>query len=105
MENASQSFQKYFLAMSGAGPICDRLQYGRCILAAPKKRGCQSPRIMRGASLVSHSGYEVIIPFISEKIRLGSLYTFTSMLNLTCWFSGYSWRAICNWVTKMRPLH
>jgi hypothetical protein len=84
MENASQSFQKYFRAMSGAEPMCDRLQYGMCILAALKKRGCQSPRIIRGASLVSHSGYEVIIPFISEKTRSGSLYTFTSMLNLMC---------------------
>jgi hypothetical protein len=47
---------------------------------------------MRGASLVSHSGYEVIISFINEKTWSGSFCTFTSMLNLTCWFSGYSWR-------------
>ena len=100
MENASQSFQKYFLAMSGAGPMCDRLQYGRCTLAAFKKRGCQSPRMMRGASLASHSGYEVIISFISLKTRSGSLYTFTSILNLTCRFSGCSWSAICQWVCE-----
>jgi len=100
IENASQSFQKYFRAMSGAGPMWDRLQYGRCTLAALKKRGCQSPRMMRGASLASHSGYEAIISFISVKTRSGSLYTFTSILNLTCWFSGCSWRAICKWVCE-----
>src|SRR6266852_2269681 len=84
MENASHSFQKYFRAMSGAQPMCDRLKYGTWVLAAFTKRGCQSPRMMRGGSFVSHSGYDVMILFISEKTRSGSLNTFTSMLNLIC---------------------
>lgn len=84
MENASHSFQKYFRAMSGAKPMCDRLKYGTCVLAALMKRGCQSPRMMRGVSFVSHSGYDVMILFIKEKTRSGSLNTFTSMLNLIC---------------------
>lgn len=84
IENASQSSQKYFRAMFGATPMCDRLKYGTYALAAFTKRGCQSPRMMRGISLASHSGYEVIILSISEKTCSGSLFTFTSMLNLTC---------------------
>jgi len=84
MENASHSSQKYFRAMSGAQPMCDRLIYGTCVLAAFTKRGCQSPRMIRGVSFVSHSGYDVMILFIIEKTRSGSLNTFTSMLNLIC---------------------
>ncbi len=97
MENASHSFQKYFRAMSGEVPMCDRLKYGTCVLAAFTKRGCQSPRMIRGASFVSHSEYEVMILLISEKTRSGSLNTFTSMLNLICRFSGCSCGNIIKW--------
>jgi hypothetical protein len=50
--------------------------------------------------LASHSGHEVIISFISVNIRSGSLYTFTSTLNLTCRFSGCGWNAICQRVCE-----
>src|SRR5258708_38267777 len=77
MENASQSFKKYFRAMSGALPMCDRLKYGTYSLAAFTKRGCQSPRMIRGVSFVSHSGYEIMILLISQQTRSRSLVTFT----------------------------
>jgi len=73
--------------------MCDRRQYGRWALAALKKRGCQSPRMIRGASLSFQLGYEVIVLSINAKTRFGSLFTFTSMLNLTCSYSGFISRA------------
>jgi len=88
IENASQSFQKYFLAMSVLWPIYERRQYGNLALAKPMKRGCHNPRRIRGASTVSQLGCAEMISCMRENNLSGSFCTLTSTLKLMCWFSG-----------------
>jgi hypothetical protein len=72
IENASTSFQKYFLAIYGLLPIYERRQYGKLALANDKNLGCHSPRRIRGASIVSQSGCAEMILCMSENKRSGS---------------------------------
>jgi hypothetical protein len=89
MENASQSFQKYLRAMKVLTPICDLRQFGKYNFANWRKRGCQSPKRIRGARSVCQAGCAEMISCIREKSLSGSFWTLTSTLNLTCLFSGF----------------
>lgn len=88
MEKTSQLSQKYFLPSHVLHPMKDRLQYGRIVFAGSMKRGCQRPSTRRGASSVCQFGCPAMISWMSVKSRVGSLNTFTSILNWMCRFSG-----------------